>query len=109
MRQTQRGITLLGWMLLLIPIVIIAYAAIRVTPIYLNYFRVVKAHEQTAAEGGGRVGAHAASFANRGSYSSGTVQPAYTPESSRIPGPDGWLRYAIFPGDGRKWFSGSSA
>lgn len=53
MRKTQRGITLLGWMLLLIPIAILAYAGIRVAPIYINYFRVVKALEQTASEAKG--------------------------------------------------------
>jgi len=42
MRKSQRGITVLGWMLLLIPVGIIGYAAIRVAPFYLNYFRVVK-------------------------------------------------------------------
>jgi hypothetical protein len=53
MRKTQRGITLLGWLLLLIPIGILGYAGIRVAPIYINYFRVVKALEQTASEAKG--------------------------------------------------------
>jgi hypothetical protein len=53
MRKSQRGITLIGWMLLLIPIGIVGYAGIRVTPIYLNYFRVIKVLEQTASEGKG--------------------------------------------------------
>ena len=38
MRNYQRGMTVLGWMLLLIPVAIIGYAGIRVAPIYLNYF-----------------------------------------------------------------------
>ena len=53
MRKSQRGITLIGWMLLLIPIGIIGYAGIRVVPIYLNYFRVLKVLEQTASESKG--------------------------------------------------------
>jgi Domain of unknown function (DUF4845) len=53
MRKSQRGITLIGWMLLLIPIGIVVYAGIRAGPIYLNYFRVVKALEQTASEAKG--------------------------------------------------------
>jgi hypothetical protein len=53
MRKSQRGITVLGWLLLLIPIAIIGYALIRVAPIYLNYFRVVKVLEQTASENKG--------------------------------------------------------
>jgi hypothetical protein len=53
MRKSQRGITVLGWMLLLIPIGILGYAGIRVAPIYINYFRVVKVLEQTASENKG--------------------------------------------------------
>lgn len=50
MRKSQRGVTFLGWLLLLIPVAIVAYAGLRAAPIYLNYFKVVKALEQTAAE-----------------------------------------------------------
>jgi hypothetical protein len=53
MRNSQRGITVLGWLVLLIPVAIVAYAGIRLTPIYLNYFRVIKALEQTASESKG--------------------------------------------------------
>jgi|KBSMisStaDraftv2_1062788.scaffolds.fasta_scaffold10460_7 hypothetical protein len=53
MRNSQRGITLLGWVVLLVPIAILVYAGIRLTPIYLNYFHVVKALEQTASESKG--------------------------------------------------------
>ena len=53
MRKSQRGVTFIGWMLLLIPIGIIGYAGIRVAPFYLNYFRVVKVLEQTASEAKG--------------------------------------------------------
>jgi hypothetical protein len=53
MRKSQRGITVLGWLLVLIPVAIIGYAGIRVAPIYLNYFKVVKALEQTASEAKG--------------------------------------------------------
>ena len=50
MPKNQRGVTLLGWLLLLIPVAVIVYAGIRVTPIYLNYFHVVKALQQLATE-----------------------------------------------------------
>jgi hypothetical protein len=53
MRNYQRGVTVLGWLLLLIPVAIIGYAGIRVTPFYINYFRVIKALEQTASESKG--------------------------------------------------------
>ncbi len=53
MRKSQRGVTVLGWVVLLIPVAVIGYALIRIAPIYLNYFKVVKALEQTAAESKG--------------------------------------------------------
>ena len=53
MRNSQRGITLLGWVILLAPVAVLVYAAIRLTPIYLNYFHVVKALEETASESKG--------------------------------------------------------
>ena len=42
MRHTQRGVTFLGWLILLIPVAIVVYSGIRLTPIYLNYMRVSK-------------------------------------------------------------------
>jgi hypothetical protein len=42
MRHTQRGVTFLGWLILLIPVAIVVYSGIRLTPIYLNYMRVAK-------------------------------------------------------------------
>jgi Domain of unknown function (DUF4845) len=53
MRNSQRGVTLLGWVVLLVPVAVLVYAAIRLTPIYLNYFHVVKALEETASENKG--------------------------------------------------------
>lgn len=53
MRKSQRGITVIGWMVLLIPVGIVGYAGIRLAPIYLNYFRVVKVLEQTVSEAKG--------------------------------------------------------
>jgi hypothetical protein len=53
MLKNQRGVTFLGWLLLLIPVGVIVYAGIRITPIYLNYFHVVKALQQQAAESKG--------------------------------------------------------
>jgi hypothetical protein len=53
MRKSQRGVTVLGWVVLLIPVAVIGYALIRIAPIYLNYFKVVKALEQTASESKG--------------------------------------------------------
>jgi hypothetical protein len=50
MRHSQRGITLIGWLFLLLPVAIVVYAVIRLTPVYLNYMRVSKALSQSASE-----------------------------------------------------------
>ena len=50
MPKSQRGVTMIGWVILLIPIGLIVYAGILLTPKYLNYFNVVKALNQEAAE-----------------------------------------------------------
>ncbi len=50
MRQSQRGITLIGWLVLLVPIAIVGYAGIRLVPIYLNYQRVSSALVQVGQE-----------------------------------------------------------
>ncbi len=53
MRSRQAGITFIGWVVLLVPVAIVAYGAIRLTPVYLNYMKVTKAMKQTAEESGG--------------------------------------------------------
>jgi hypothetical protein len=46
MHRRQRGVTAIGWLFLLIPVAIVGYAAIRLTPLYLNYMRVARSLEQ---------------------------------------------------------------
>ena len=41
MRKHQRGITAIGWLVLLIPVAVCVYGGIRLAPIYLNYMNVV--------------------------------------------------------------------
>jgi hypothetical protein len=55
MRTRQTGVTFIGWLFLLAPLVIVIYAGIRLAPIYLNYMKVVKAMDQAGSElkGGG--------------------------------------------------------
>jgi uncharacterized protein DUF4845 len=50
MRSKQRGVTFIGWILLLTPLAICAYAGIRVAPVYLNYMKVVRTLEQVKAD-----------------------------------------------------------
>lgn len=50
MRKHQRGITTLGWIILLIPVAIVFYAGLRLTPVYLNYMKVVHTLEQVSTE-----------------------------------------------------------
>jgi hypothetical protein len=53
MRHSQRGITLIGWLVLLVPLAIVVYAGIRLAPMYLNYMRVSKALTQSVADAKG--------------------------------------------------------
>lgn len=53
MRRKQQGITFLGWVFLLIPVALVAYAGIRLAPVYLNYYRVARTISQVAEEAKG--------------------------------------------------------
>jgi len=50
MRKYQRGVTALGWLILLIPVAICVYAGIRIGPVYLNYMNVVHNLNSVAGE-----------------------------------------------------------
>lgn len=50
MRQHERGVTFLGWIILLLPVAVLLYAGIRLTPIYLEYMKVTKTLEQVRDE-----------------------------------------------------------
>ncbi len=50
MIRRQRGVTFIGWLILLIPVALLGYVGIRLVPIYLNYMRVAHSVEQTATE-----------------------------------------------------------
>jgi len=52
-RNRQRGVTFIGWVFLLIPVAIVVYAGIRLTPVILNYVKVARVLEQVASELGG--------------------------------------------------------
>jgi uncharacterized protein DUF4845 len=50
MRRRQGGMTTLGFIILLIPVAIVIYAGVRLTPIYLNYMNVNHALSLVASE-----------------------------------------------------------
>ena len=50
MIKRQRGVTFIGWLVLLIPVAVLGYVAIRLVPIYLNYMRVARSVDQTITE-----------------------------------------------------------
>jgi hypothetical protein len=50
MHSKQRGVTLIGWIFLLIPIAILGYAGLRLAPVYLNYMKVSRSLNQVASE-----------------------------------------------------------
>jgi len=50
MRKYQRGVTALGWLILLLPIAICVYAGIRIAPVYMNYMNVVHSLNMVSGE-----------------------------------------------------------
>jgi hypothetical protein len=50
MRQRQQGMTFIGLLCVLALVGVIAYAGIRLAPLYLNYMKVARTMEMTATE-----------------------------------------------------------
>jgi hypothetical protein len=50
MRAKQRGLTFIGWLLMLIPLAMVFYAGMRLTPVYLNYMKVAHSLESLKSE-----------------------------------------------------------
>jgi hypothetical protein len=50
MRRYQRGVTFIGWVILMIPMALVFYAGVRLTPVYLNFMKVRHTLEAVAAE-----------------------------------------------------------
>ena len=46
----QRGVTFIGWIVLLTPMALVIYLAIRLGPVYLNYTKVSRVFSQVQAE-----------------------------------------------------------
>ena len=64
MLRHQRGITFIGWVILLVPLAVLVYAGIRLTPIYLNATKVARVLEQTRQEYEGNSGLGANNIRN---------------------------------------------
>jgi hypothetical protein len=50
MRKNEQGVTFIGWILLLLPVAVFLYCAIRLTPVYMNYMAVARSMEQMKTE-----------------------------------------------------------
>ncbi len=50
MHTKQRGLTAIGWLIMLIPLAIVFYTGIRLAPVYLNYMKLARSLDQTASE-----------------------------------------------------------
>jgi hypothetical protein len=52
-RRRQRGITLIGMLFLVSFIGLFVFAAVRLTPVYMEYMNIVKAHNSLKGDAGG--------------------------------------------------------
>lgn len=50
MLARQRGVTAIGWLILLTPFAVIIYACIRLIPLYLNYMEVARSLNELTTE-----------------------------------------------------------
>jgi hypothetical protein len=48
--RKQRGVTMIGWIFLLVPVALVLYAGIRIGPEYLNYYKVITAMKETVSQ-----------------------------------------------------------
>jgi hypothetical protein len=46
--RKQRGVTAIGWIFLLIPVVLVLYALLRIGPVYYGHYKLVQAMKGTA-------------------------------------------------------------
>ena len=92
MRARQRGITFIGWIVLLAPVALVFYAGLRVVPIYLNYMKVAKALEQIAVESKGEDQLSVQALRN-------TLEKRFDIDSVSYPRPD----QIAFAREGKSW------
>lgn len=100
MRARQKGITFIGWIVLLIPVAIVGYAGLRVVPLYLNYMKVARALEQLRDESKGDGPSVGGEQVNVQSLRK-SLERRFDIDSVDYPRPDqiGFVR------DGKQWFA----
>jgi hypothetical protein len=50
MRYRERGVTFLGWVMILVPVALVLYACMRLVPVYLEYMKIARTLEQLSSE-----------------------------------------------------------
>ncbi|RYZ64289.1 MAG: DUF4845 domain-containing protein [Proteobacteria bacterium] len=100
MRARQRGITFIGWIVLLVPVAIVGYAGLRVVPLYLNYMKVARALEQLREENKNSVSPVGGEQVNVQAMRK-SLQSRFDVDSVDYPRPDqiGFVR------EGKDWFA----
>jgi hypothetical protein len=91
LRKRQRGVTLIGWIILLTPVAIVGYAGIRLGPIYLNYGKIVRSMQRTAQESSSSDSAQAIRFALEKRLD---IESVYFPDSKDF----------VIRRDGQSWY-----
>jgi hypothetical protein len=96
--RKQRGVTTIGWIFLLVPVAIVLYAAIRVTPEYLNYYKVIQALKETATQLKGDEAVSQASIRNaiERRFDTGYVDEPKVSEIEIAKGDTGWTMTADY-------------
>jgi hypothetical protein len=92
MRKRQQGLTFIGWMFLLIPLAMVVYTGIRLTPVYLNYMRVSRSLEAVATEFKGVDGSNVQALVN-------ALEKRFEIESIDYPN----IKDVKFTRDGKVW------
>ena len=85
LHHRQRGVTFIGWVLLLLPLALVGYAAMRVGPAYLNYTKVVRAFDAMQKEYAGPDAATASRAALNSSLSKHfDIDSIYSPKLDEV-------------------------
>ena len=96
--RKQRGVTMIGWIFLLVPVAIVLYAGIRVAPEYLNYYKVVQALKETATQlkGDDTVSQATIRIAIERRFDTGYVDEPSAKEIAIAKGDTGWTMTADY-------------